>query len=275
MRGSLGDSRAPRSFSAGAFHAHDVARARVGPSHTSAHAVKASPFTAPSTIVGAMRPARRRRATCAVDFRWPCGIGLPCGFLRWMRLLQPLPRGGPRSSPSVDGVGPDRAPGVGLVEQASQLRAVVARGVGRRPGADQPVAAVDADMVLVAEHRDGDLDALRAIRRRLAFEYFTVQRASRPSAPACEPQPQPRMRPSFSARFSSSVLRCFGAATTVASTICPPMRSSPQPGASRRSAGTAPRSPDAADRGPRQRLAIVQIEFASAPGPPATARESA
>ena len=59
----------------------------------------------------------------------------------------------------------------------------------------------------------------------LALVYFTVQRASRSfcaSFAGFRAQAS-GMRPSYSARFSSSVLRCFGAATTVASTICPPM----------------------------------------------------
>ena len=59
----------------------------------------------------------------------------------------------------------------------------------------------------------------------LALVYFTVQRASRSfwASFAGFAAQASGMRPSFSARFSSSVLRCFGAATTVASTICPPM----------------------------------------------------
>ena len=148
------------------------------------------------------------------------------GFLRWIRLVKPLGREMRLVlRRAIRGVGPDPAAGVGLVEQAGQLRAVVAGGVGGGPGADQPVAAVDADMVLVAEHRDGDVDALRAVRRRLGLGVF-----HRPARVAVLLRQlgglraqASGMRPSFSARFSSSVLRCFGAATTVASTICPPM----------------------------------------------------
>jgi hypothetical protein len=62
---------------------------------------------------------------------------------------------------AVGGVRPDPARGVGLVEQRGQLRAVVAGGVGGGLGADQSVAAVDADIVLVAEDRDGDVHARR------------------------------------------------------------------------------------------------------------------
>ena len=35
--------------------------------------MKASLFIAPSTIMGAVRPPRRRPATSVVVFQWPCG----------------------------------------------------------------------------------------------------------------------------------------------------------------------------------------------------------
>ena len=57
---------------------------------------------------------------------------------------------------------------VGLVEQAlAQPRAVIGGGVGRLPFADQAEAAVDRDMVLVAEGRDGDVDRRRGAVRPL------------------------------------------------------------------------------------------------------------
>ncbi len=60
---------------------------------------------------------------------------------------------------AVGRVGPDGARGVGLVEQPlAQPRALVGGGVGRVLAPDQPVLAVDGDMVLVAECRDGDVD---------------------------------------------------------------------------------------------------------------------
>lgn len=52
-------------------------------------------------------------------------------------------------APAVGGVGPDPAPGVDLVEELGELRAVVARGVGCGSGLDQPVAAVDPEVVLI------------------------------------------------------------------------------------------------------------------------------
>src|SRR4051794_30845473 len=59
----------------------------------------------------------------------------------------------------------------------------------------------------------------------LALDHFTVQRASRSfwaSLFGCSAQPS-GMRPSLSAAFSSSVLRCFGQGTIEASMIWPPM----------------------------------------------------
>src|SRR5262245_23594090 len=50
----------------------------------------------------------------------------------------------------VGAVGPHLAAGVGLVQHLIELLAVVHRGVGPGPAADQLVLAVDADVVLVA-----------------------------------------------------------------------------------------------------------------------------
>src|SRR5262245_405755 len=50
----------------------------------------------------------------------------------------------------VGAVGPHLVAGVGLVQHLIELLAVVHRGVGLGPAADQLVLAVDADVVLVA-----------------------------------------------------------------------------------------------------------------------------
>src|SRR3546814_12802322 len=55
------------------------------------------------------------------------------------------------------GVGPDRTAGVGGIDQAGQFAAIVPGGIAGRPGADEAVAPVDADMRFVAEHGRGDL----------------------------------------------------------------------------------------------------------------------
>ena len=111
------------------------------------------------------------------------GIGRPGGFLRWMRLTKPfLARNVLVGLRAIGRVGPHRARGVGLVEQPlAQPRALVGRRVGRVPAPDQPIFAVDRDVVLVAERRDGDVDRRhRPIRPRcLALVNLTVQRASR------------------------------------------------------------------------------------------------
>jgi hypothetical protein len=44
--------------------------------------------------------------------------------------------------------------------------------IGRGPGTDQTVPAVDGDMVLVAEGRDREIDAGRALRARLGLGVF-------------------------------------------------------------------------------------------------------
>ena len=60
---------------------------------------------------------------------------------------------------AVSGVGPDGARRVGLVEQVfAQARTFLGSGVRRHPFADDPEAAIDRDVVLIAEGRDGDVD---------------------------------------------------------------------------------------------------------------------
>lgn len=57
-------------------------------------------------------------------------------------------------------VGPHRAGGVGLVEQPlAEPRALVSRGVAGVPTTDQAVLAIDRDVVLIAECRNGDVDS--------------------------------------------------------------------------------------------------------------------
>src|SRR3546814_12961843 len=57
----------------------------------------------------------------------------------------------------VGGVGPERTAGVGGIDQAGQFAAIVPGVIAGRPGADEAVAPVDADMRFVAEHGRGDL----------------------------------------------------------------------------------------------------------------------
>jgi len=58
---------------------------------------------------------------------------------------------------AIGGVGPDRAGGVGVIEHRAKLGAVMGRGVGHAEAAHEAVLAVDADVVLVAEDRHGNL----------------------------------------------------------------------------------------------------------------------
>ena len=165
------------------------------------------------------RSARRWRGP------WPRGIGLPLGFLRWMRLTLPallqIRLVGRRT---IRGVGPYIRGCVCRIDQAlAQPGAVMSRCIGRLAATDDPITPVDRDVALVAEDRDGDVDLRLAVRFGLAFENFTVQRASRSfwrslaglSFQSCG------ISPALMAAFSPSVLRCLGAATSVASTIWP------------------------------------------------------
>lgn len=81
---------------------------------------------------------------------------------------------------------------VGVVHRA-ELAGVVPGGVGDHKASDEAMRSVDADMVLVAEHRDGDLAgplALRALGRRLLAAGL-----NRP-APVAVDLPGSRLRPS-------------------------------------------------------------------------------
>src|SRR3954454_19331749 len=85
-------------------------------------------------------------------------------------------------------------------------------------------------MVLIAEGRDGEIDRRHAILLRLGFRVFDGP--ARVAVLLSELRglvlPVLGMRPSRSACFSSCVLRCFGAATIVASTIWPLIARKPE-----------------------------------------------
>ena len=128
-------------------------------------------------IVRTLSPMRSFR--CAKT----CSILARIDDLRPLALAVRLPVGGPRL-PAVDaachavrlepvlvppgaagGIALGTAPGVGSLDQAlPQPCAVMGTGVRGGPASDDPVLPVDADMGLVAEHRDGDVDLLRAAR---------------------------------------------------------------------------------------------------------------
>src|SRR4029077_16975129 len=73
---------------------------------------------------------------------------------------------------AIGGVGPDIAGGVVLVDQNGQQRTVVTGRVGGNPAADQAMSAVDADVVLVAEGRDREIDTGCTICARLGLGVF-------------------------------------------------------------------------------------------------------
>lgn len=63
----------------------------------------------------------------------------------------------------VGGICPYARAGVALADQVRQPRPVMGIGGTGAPCADQAVGLVDADMVLVAEHRDGEIDGFRGL----------------------------------------------------------------------------------------------------------------
>lgn len=64
---------------------------------------------------------------------------------------------------SVGRVRPDTRSGVVLADHVGQPGAIVGIGRARIPCADQPVDPVDADVVLVPEYRDGEVDRLECL----------------------------------------------------------------------------------------------------------------
>lgn len=59
---------------------------------------------------------------------------------------------------SIGGIGPNARGGVLLADQIGQSRAIMGIGGAGIPGADQSMGPVDADMILIAEHRNGQID---------------------------------------------------------------------------------------------------------------------
>ena len=99
------------------------------------------------------------------------------------------------------------------------------RGIGHPPLADQAMAAIRRDMVLVPEQRDRQIDLALAVLARLGLGVLDRP----PSIAILLPEPSglvrhtSGMRPSLIACFSAFVVRCLGAATMLASTSCPAM----------------------------------------------------
>lgn len=127
----------------------------------------------------------------------------------------------------VGGIGLHVAGGAGLVDDRQQPSAVVGRRVGDGEAPHEAVRPVDRDVVLVPEHRDGDLDLrLGAVVPGLAsLRRFSVHGASRSfwASLAGFAAQSSGIRPSFSAAFSASVFLWRGAAMIEASTIWPDM----------------------------------------------------
>jgi len=59
---------------------------------------------------------------------------------------------------SIGGIGPNARGGVLLADEVGQSRPIMGIGGARIPGADQSVDPIDADMVFIAKHRNGQID---------------------------------------------------------------------------------------------------------------------
>src|ERR1700724_3403555 len=75
---------------------------------------------------------------------------------------------------SVSGVRPDAARRVGLVEKSiAQTAALIGSGVRRAPFANEAETAIERDGVLIAEHRNRQIDGRRrSIFARLGLGFF-------------------------------------------------------------------------------------------------------
>ncbi len=73
---------------------------------------------------------------------------------------------------SIGRIGPYPRAGVVLADHVRQPGAVVGVGGAGIPGADQPMRTVDAYVVLVAEHRDGEVNRFERLGiRALLYPY--------------------------------------------------------------------------------------------------------
>ena len=171
---------------------------------------------------------------------------------------------------AVRAVGPDIARGAGPLDQPlAQPRSVVAGGIGDDLAAHDAVHPVDRDVRLVAER--GTARAIGSTRsvRALGLERCSVQRASTSLGRALAGfwgQISAALRPSLACAFSSSVRRRRGAATRVASTICPPRGRWPAAVIARSSSANSSSSAPARISASRKSRSVLASGTAS-PGP--------
>ena len=126
-----------------------------------------------SPMVRTTNPMRRFSAanTCSTRLRTRARVVLPRAI--WagiglaarlgpseLRHQPPLSEQRQVGLPAIGGVRPDTARGVGGIEHAGELAAIMACRMGHGEAADEAVPAIDADVVLVAEHRHRDLRPL-------------------------------------------------------------------------------------------------------------------
>lgn len=73
----------------------------------------------------------------------------------------------------VSCVGPDGARGVRLIEQGREPRPIVSSGIRDRKPTHEAIGSVDAQVVLIAKHRNGDLDTrLAPLRTRQVWPWL-------------------------------------------------------------------------------------------------------
>ena len=127
---------------------------------------------------------------------------------------------------AVGRIGPNIRGGIVARHDVPEHPAIEARAIGDLALADEAEGSANRDAAFVAEAGDGDVDLRLAVRRWAAFG--ELQRPARTvsfcaARAGSSGQISAATLPALIAAFSGSVLRCLGAATSVASTICPPM----------------------------------------------------
>ncbi|MBC7159889.1 MAG: hypothetical protein H5U21_07560, partial [Porphyrobacter sp.] len=117
-----------------------------------------------------------------------------------------------------------------LVQRWRTIGSARVRGTGGRPRHRLEVHGEPVDGLLVVR-RDTTLEELLPSAKARALANFSVQRASVSFCAALagfSGQISAALLPASIASFSAAMVRCLGAATSVASTICPPIGRQPR-----------------------------------------------
>ena len=147
------------------------------------------------------------------------GIGLPLGFLRWTHLSHAS------SDRLRQAASAQTSDGVVVGRGIAQHAPVEAGTIGDLAAADEAIASADRDAALIAKAWDRDVDPKLAAGQRPTLG--ELQRPARVGillrGLGWSGQISAALLPALIASFLAAALRCLGAATSAASTICPPI----------------------------------------------------